>query len=106
MKNTRLLYYLLVCFFAMAFYGCSDPGAVIDNNTALPNKVWSYNNRIGYNFKIDDAIIMKRAIENKNWKMSDLVDQSLMALSVKEFIFHVESLAPDFYKVERINLYM
>jgi gliding motility-associated lipoprotein GldH len=39
----------------MTFYGCSDPGAVIDNNTALPNKVWSYNNRIGYNFKIDDA---------------------------------------------------
>ena len=55
MKNTRLLYYLLVCFFAMAFYGCSDPGAVIDANTALPNKVWAYNNRIGYSFKIDDA---------------------------------------------------
>jgi hypothetical protein len=49
---------------------------------------------------------MKRAIENKNWKMSELVDQSLMALSVKEFIYHVELLAPDFYKVERINLYM
>ena len=58
------------------------------------------------NFKIDDAIVMKRAIENKNWKMSELVDQSLMALSVKEFIYHVETLAPDFYKVERINLYM
>jgi len=55
MNNARLLYYLLVCFLAMAFYGCSDPGTVIDNNTALPNKAWAYNNRVGYNFKIDDA---------------------------------------------------
>jgi gliding motility-associated lipoprotein GldH len=54
MKNMRLLYYLSVCFLLFAFYGCSDPGAVIDNNTALPNKVWSYNNRVGYSFKIDD----------------------------------------------------
>lgn len=54
MKTTRLLYNLSVCFLLFAFFGCSDPGAVIDNNTALPNKVWSYNNRIGYSFKIDD----------------------------------------------------
>ncbi len=54
MKHTRLLYYLSVCFLLFAFCGCSDPGAVIDNNTALPNKVWAYNNRIGYSFKIDD----------------------------------------------------
>lgn len=55
MKHMRPLYYLSVCLFAMAFYSCSDPGAVIDNNTALPNKVWPYNNRIGYSFKIDDV---------------------------------------------------
>ena len=55
MKHTRLPYYLSVCFLLFAFYGCSDPGAVIDNNTALPNKVWPYNNRIGYTFKIDDS---------------------------------------------------
>jgi gliding motility-associated lipoprotein GldH len=55
MKNTRLLYFLPVCFLMLAFGGCSDPGAVIDSNTALPNKVWSYNNRVGYSFKIDDA---------------------------------------------------
>ena len=54
MKHMRLLYNLSVCFLLFAFLGCSDPGAVIDNNTALPNKVWSYNNRIGYDFKIDD----------------------------------------------------
>ena len=51
----RLLYNLSVCFLLFAFLGCSDPGAVMDNNTALPNKVWSYNNRIGYSFKIDDT---------------------------------------------------
>lgn len=55
MKHTRLPYYLSVCFLLFAFYGCSDPGAVIDNNTAMPNKVWPYNNRIGYSFKIDDS---------------------------------------------------
>ena len=55
MKHRRMLCYLSACLFAMGFCGCSDPGAVIDNNTALPNKVWPYNNRVGYNFKIDDA---------------------------------------------------
>ena len=54
MKHARLLNYLSVCFLIFAFYGCSDEGAVIDNNTALPNKTWAYNNRIGNSFKIDD----------------------------------------------------
>ncbi|MFD0752124.1 gliding motility lipoprotein GldH [Mucilaginibacter calamicampi] len=55
MKNARLLYYLLVSCLLFAFNSCSDPGAVIDDNMALPNKVWPYNNHVGYNFKIDDV---------------------------------------------------
>ena len=57
-------------------------------------------------FKIEDSQLITRAIENKNWKMSELVDKALMAISVKEFISVVHSHAPDFYKVERVNIYM
>ncbi|PJJ83357.1 gliding motility lipoprotein GldH [Mucilaginibacter auburnensis] len=54
MKSSRLVY-VLMAWFALALSACSDPGAVIDNNTEMPNKVWAYSNRVGYNFKIDDA---------------------------------------------------
>ena len=54
MKTMRLLF-LPVCLLGVFLAGCTDPGGVIDNNTALDNKVWSYNNRVGYNFKIDDV---------------------------------------------------
>src|SRR4051812_16767511 len=54
MKTIRLLF-LPVCLLGIFLSGCSDPGAVIDNSTALDNKVWSYNNRVGYSFKIDDV---------------------------------------------------
>lgn len=55
MKSAALLNYFSACLIALAFAGCSDSDAVIDNNTAIPNKVWAYNNRVGYNFKIEDA---------------------------------------------------
>lgn len=35
--------------------GCSDPNAIIDQNTEIANKNWSYQNKIGYDVKIDDA---------------------------------------------------
>jgi len=54
MKTMRLLF-LPVCLLMLILSGCSDPGAVLDNNTALPKKVWTYNNRVGFNFKIDEA---------------------------------------------------
>ncbi len=54
MKTIRLVYVLVTCW-VLGLSACSDPGAVIDNSTELPNKVWAYSNRVGYNFKIEDA---------------------------------------------------
>lgn len=57
-------------------------------------------------FRIQELEIMTRTIEDKNWKMSELVDNSLMANSIKEFIGIFAVKAPEFYKVQRVNIYM
>mmetsp|Transcript_24174 Transcript_24174/g.24102 ORF Transcript_24174/g.24102 Transcript_24174/m.24102 type:complete len:101 (-) Transcript_24174:186-488(-) len=57
-------------------------------------------------FKIKNAELTTRSIEDKNWKMSELVDQSLTSASLKEYIEIIQCKAPEFYKVERVNIYM
>jgi gliding motility-associated lipoprotein GldH len=47
-------YLFPVLFVAMIWSGCSDPKAVIDQNTALTNNNWAYNNKITEVVKIDD----------------------------------------------------
>jgi gliding motility-associated lipoprotein GldH len=37
-----------------ALGSCTDPNAVIDNNTEINNHNWSYVNQVKYNVKIDD----------------------------------------------------
>lgn len=41
----------------LSFVGCSDPNAVIDQNTRIDNNNWSYPNKITYDVKIDNAAI-------------------------------------------------
>lgn len=36
---------------------CTDPRAVLDQNTAIPNRNWSYVNKIKYDVKIDDPSV-------------------------------------------------
>lgn len=48
---------LLLMILVAGIAGCSDPGAIIDQNTAIDNHNWTYANRIGYNVKIDDETI-------------------------------------------------
>ena len=57
-------------------------------------------------FKLKEANMITKNIENKNWKMSELVDKSLQAKSIKEYIAIIQSKAPDFYKVQRVNIYL
>ena len=57
-------------------------------------------------FKLKEANRITKNIENKNWKMSELVDKSLQAKSIKEYIAIIQSKAPDFYKVQRVNIYL
>lgn len=50
-----------VWFFAVAaisvICGCTNNGSVLDDSVALPNKVWAYNNRAGFDVKIMDAAV-------------------------------------------------
>ena len=52
-----------ICFFILVIItlglgnSCSDPGAVLDQNTGIDNHNWSYANRVKYDVKIDDETI-------------------------------------------------
>lgn len=48
---------LLLLIVIIAATGCSDPNAIIDQNTEIANKNWSYQNKIGFDVKIDDAAV-------------------------------------------------
>ncbi|MFD2872803.1 gliding motility lipoprotein GldH [Mucilaginibacter ximonensis] len=55
MKSTlKYLFAVLLTGTTMLWSGCSDPAAVIDQNTELTNNNWAYNNKITGVVKIDD----------------------------------------------------
>ncbi len=54
MKRFFNLYAALITFFALLIGGCTDPNAVIDQNTEIVNNNWAYDNKIKYSVKIDD----------------------------------------------------
>ncbi len=37
--------------------GCTDPGAVFDQNTGIANRNWGYANVVKYNVKVDDVSV-------------------------------------------------
>ena len=47
----------LITLVLFSAQGCTDPNAVIDQNTAIPNHNWSYVNRVKYDVKIDDETV-------------------------------------------------
>jgi gliding motility-associated lipoprotein GldH len=54
----RVLNFLLIAVFTsmlLSFPACTDPGAIIDQNTAVADHNWSYPDRVRYDVKIDDA---------------------------------------------------
>src|SRR5471032_2650254 len=57
MKRFVALYTILVMFLIIALSGCSDPNAVIDQNTEIVNNNWQYINKIKYAVKIDNAAL-------------------------------------------------
>lgn len=55
MKAARSLFLLLFpAILMLASAGCTDPNAIIDQNTAIENHNWSYTNKVKYTVKIDD----------------------------------------------------
>jgi gliding motility-associated lipoprotein GldH len=54
--NRALNYFLFSALAAMLLVSaCTDPKAVIDQNTPVVNQNWSYLNKFSYDVKIDDA---------------------------------------------------
>ena len=56
MKRALILFF--VAAFAsmlLSFSSCTDPGAVIDQNSAVTNHNWSYPDRAKFDVKIEDA---------------------------------------------------
>ncbi|WP_374948511.1 gliding motility lipoprotein GldH [Mucilaginibacter sp.] len=47
----------LVALLLFTAQGCTDPAAVLDHNTELPNHNWAYVNRIKYNVTITDETL-------------------------------------------------
>lgn len=41
----------------LLFAGCTDPNAIVDQNTSIENHNWSYANRVKFPVKIEDATI-------------------------------------------------
>lgn len=54
MHRVKYLLYLLVAGFA-GLQGCTDGNAIIDQNTEIVNRNWSYINKAKYDVKIDDV---------------------------------------------------
>jgi gliding motility-associated lipoprotein GldH len=55
MKVARsLCFAIFPALLAFMLNGCSDPNAIIDQNTSINNRNWSYANQITNSFKIDD----------------------------------------------------
>jgi len=55
MKRILTLFSAFAIVTVLSLAGCTDPAAVIDQNTEMVNNNWSYANKLRYPVKIDDA---------------------------------------------------
>jgi gliding motility-associated lipoprotein GldH len=72
----RLTLLLIAALFIITSPGCTDERAVIDQNTEVTNRTWSYVNKVSYDVKIDDERIPYNLYLNlrvtANYKYSNL----------------------------------
>lgn len=54
MRAFKFFFGSLLLLGILALSDCTDPNAVLDHNTEIPNHNWAYINRVKYNVKIDD----------------------------------------------------
>jgi gliding motility-associated lipoprotein GldH len=57
MKCALTIYPAMALLFILTMAGCTDPNAVIDQNTSIINNNWAYVNKLRYTVKIDNADI-------------------------------------------------
>ena len=86
----------------MLLGSCTDPQAVIDNNTALADHNWSYVNRMRFDCKIDDEAAAYNLYLNlrvtDNYKYSNLfvlIYQSQPGSKAKVTRYELKLAAPD-----------
>ena len=77
MKAVRkLLLFTLSLSILLAGSGCTDPNAVIDQNTSIENLTWSYANKVKNDVKIDDPSVLYNVYINLrvtgNYRYSNL----------------------------------
>ena len=53
----KILYLLPLVFIAICLGSCSDPGAVLDQNTEITDHNWSYTNQVKYEVMITNPAI-------------------------------------------------
>jgi gliding motility-associated lipoprotein GldH len=53
----KYLFHTMAALILLSWAGCSDPNAVIDQNTEIDNNNWSYANKIKFDVKIDNENI-------------------------------------------------
>jgi gliding motility-associated lipoprotein GldH len=53
----KYLFPAMIVSMLLSSAGCTDPNAIIDQNTEISNNNWSYSNKIKYDVKIDNENI-------------------------------------------------
>lgn len=56
-RALNILFPALMVFMLLSWPGCTDPGAVVDQNTEIVNNNWAYPNKLKYTVKIDNEQI-------------------------------------------------
>jgi gliding motility-associated lipoprotein GldH len=57
MKGFKVVFGFMFSLVLFMAQGCTDPLAVMDHNTEIPNHNWSYVSRIKYDVKIEDETV-------------------------------------------------
>jgi gliding motility-associated lipoprotein GldH len=53
-RAAGIIYVLSLLAAALLFGGCSNGGAIIDNNTSIENQNWTYTNRVRFDVKVEN----------------------------------------------------
>jgi gliding motility-associated lipoprotein GldH len=57
MQAFKCIIGVCIAFVLLSAQGCTDPNAILDQNTEIANHNWSYVNRVKYDVKIDDISV-------------------------------------------------
>src|ERR1700735_117012 len=92
MKTSPLYSYFISSFLLLALSGCSDKYAVVDTNTEIPNRNWTYANTLKFDVNIADEKAAYNVYMNlrvtADYKYSNMF--VLVAQSATKKVSHVQ----------------